>query len=243
MATAYVLTELRRSFRNPRYLIFTVLMPVVLFLVIGVNFTDKVAGVSGTTWYMVNMAVFGATGALLGIGARIAVEREAGWNRQLRLTPLPPMGYVVAKVVTAMLVALTSIVLVCAAGLLTGHVDLDAKQWASVTLLSWIAMLPLAVVGVGLGYLARADSVQAVQGGLILLLSMFGGLWFPVDQAPQWLQTIAHAMPTYWIGMIGRAPLTHDWPTAGGWIVLAVWAAVGARVAARRYHADELRAA
>ena len=243
MNTSYLVAELRRSYRNPRYLIFTVLMPVVLFLVIGVNFTDKVAGVSGTTWYMVNMAVFGSTGALLGIGARIAVEREVGWNRQLRLTPLPPMGYVIGKVVTGMLVALTSVVLVCLAGVLTGHVHLSAAQWLSVTLVSWIAMLPLAVVGVGLGYLARADSVQAVQGGLILLLSMFGGLWFPVDQAPEWLRTIAHAMPTYWIGLIGRAPLTHDWPSVGGWLVLAVWAAVGARVAAKRYHADELRAA
>jgi ABC-2 type transport system permease protein len=76
-----------------------------------------------------------------------------------------------------------------------------------------------------------------------MLLSMFGGLWFPIDDAPTWLTSIAHAMPTYWITKITRAPLSHDWPTTGGWRVLRAWAAVAARIAARRYGRDDLRAA
>ena len=37
---------------------------------------------------MVGLAAFGAMNAVLAFGARIAAEREVGWNRQLRLTPL-----------------------------------------------------------------------------------------------------------------------------------------------------------
>ena len=99
---------------------FTIGIPVVLFLVIGNAFKGDVFGVSAQTWYMVNMAVFGAIGAVLGVGARIADERDSGWNRQLRLTPLPPLGYVAGKVMTGMLVALPALVLVCLAGRLTG---------------------------------------------------------------------------------------------------------------------------
>jgi ABC-2 type transport system permease protein len=243
MTTTYLLTELKRSYRNPRYLLFTIGMPLVLFLVIGSAFDTKVGGVSGQTWYMINMGLFGCTGAVLGIGARIAIERDAGWNRQLRLTPLPPLGYVLAKVATGMLVALPAILLVDLAGRLTGKVDLTLTQWVEVAGLGWLAVLPMAVVGVGIGYLARGDSAQAVNGGLIMLLSMFGGLWFPVDDAPSWLQTVAHLMPTYWITTITRAPLTEVWPSAGGWLVLLGWAAVAARIAARRYGRDDLRAA
>ena len=93
-------------------MIFTLGIPVVLFLVIGGAFDGTVGGVSGQTWYMVNMGMFGAMGAVLGVGARIAVERDAGWNRQLRLTPLPALGYVVGKVVTGMLIALPPLLLV-----------------------------------------------------------------------------------------------------------------------------------
>ena len=109
MTTTYLLTELRRVYRNPRYLFFTIGVPVILFLVIGNAFEGKLFGVSAQTWYMVNMGVFGATGAVLGIGARIADERDRGWNRQLRLTPLPPLGYVMGKVLTGMLVALPAL--------------------------------------------------------------------------------------------------------------------------------------
>jgi ABC-2 type transport system permease protein len=244
MTATYLRLEILRTYRNLRYLIFTLGVPVVLFLVIGGAFDGQVLGVSGRTWYMINMATFGALGAVLGVGARIAVERDAGWNRQLRLTPLPPQGYVFGKVAVGMLLALPSLLLVCLAGFLSGDVHLSATQWAEVIGLGWLALLPMSAVGVGLGYLARGDTAQAVNGGVVMLMSMFGGVWFPVDgSAPAWLRTVADAMPTYWITQISRAPLTHDWPGIGGWVSLGVWAVVGARIAARRYLADDLRAA
>lgn len=244
MTATYLRLELLRTYRNVRYLIFTLGIPVVLFLVIGNAYGDtRVFGVSAQTWYMLNMAAFGALSAVLGVGARISGERDEGWTRQLRLTPLPPQGYVVGKVVTGMLLALPAIVLVCLAGWSTGDVHLAAGQWAEVIGLGWVALLPMSAVGVGLGYLARGDTAQAANGGVIMLMSMFGGVWFPVDgSSPQWLQTVAHLMPTYWITQIGRAPLTDDWPSAAGWLVLAVWTLAGIRVAARRFRLDDVRA-
>lgn len=241
MNLAFLRSEILRPLRNPRYLMFTIGIPLVLFLVIG-NAFDRTNGVDGTTWYMINMGVFGAMGAVLGTGARIAAERDAGWNRQLRLTPLTPQAYVVTKVVTSMVIALPSFLLVCAAGRLTGRVHLSLVQWGQLIGLSWLAMLPLAFVGVGLGYAARSDSAQAVNGGLVMLMSMFGGLWFPLDDAPRWIRSIADGMPTYWIGQISRAPLTHHWPAVGGWLVLAAWAGVALRIASRRYRVDAVRA-
>jgi ABC-2 type transport system permease protein len=245
MTMTYLRLELLRTYRNVRYLIFTIGIPVVLFLVIGNALGNgDVFGVSTQTWYMINMSTFGALSAVLGVGARISGERDEGWTRQLRLTPLPPQGYVLGKVVTGMLLALPAILLVCLAGRLTGHVDLTALQWAEVVGLGWVALLPMAAVGVGLGYLSRGETAQAVTSGVIMLMSMFGGVWFPVTaDSPQWLQAVAHVMPTYWITQIGRAPLTHDWPTVAGWVVLGAWTALGIRVAARRYRLDDVRAA
>ena len=243
MTSTYLRTELRRAYRNPRYLFFTIGIPSVLFLVIGNAFDGDVFGVSAQTWYMVNMGVFGAMGAVLGVGARIADERDQGWNRQLRLTPLLPRGYVVGKVLTGMLVALPALALVCALGALTGDVHLSAVQWLQVVGLGWLAVLPMAVVGVGLGYVSSGETAAAVNGGMVMLLSMFGGIWFPIDgSSPAWLRSTAHLMPTYWITQITRAPLTHAWPALGGWAVLAAWVAVGARLAARGYRHDDLRA-
>jgi ABC-2 type transport system permease protein len=239
---ALLMCEVRRLLRSPRFLIFTGGLPLVYFLLFsGIYAPD---GGETVVVLMAMMAAFGAISASISVGGRVANERHIGWNRQLRLTPLPPQGYVVGKVVVGMLLALPSLLLVCATGFLTGDVHLAALQWVEVIGLGWVALLPMSAVGVGLGYLARGDTAQAVNGGAVMLMSMFGGVWFPVDgSSPQWLQATAHVMPTYWITQISRAPLTHDWPVVSGWLVLAAWTFVGVRIAARRYLADDLRAA
>ena len=53
MSLTYLFTELKRSYRNPRYMLFTLGIPLVLFLIIGGAFDQKVDGVSGQTWCVI----------------------------------------------------------------------------------------------------------------------------------------------------------------------------------------------
>ncbi|HZC26512.1 MAG TPA: ABC transporter permease, partial [Actinopolymorphaceae bacterium] len=149
MTLRYLALEARRAYRNKRFLIFTVAMPLVLFLVYVKLYgdTSKVNGVSTAAYLMVSMAAFGAMSAALSAGTRIAVERQTGWNRQLRLTPLRPASYLVAKAALAMLVALPAIILVYGAGRLIEHVDLSPAQWLGSAVGVWLALLPFAVLG------------------------------------------------------------------------------------------------
>ena len=43
--------------------------------------------------------------SMISTGARIAGERQAGWTRQLRITPLSPRAYFRAKVLTGYVMA------------------------------------------------------------------------------------------------------------------------------------------
>ena len=54
---------------------------------------------------MVTMAAYGAMIATMSAGARIAADRETGWTRQLRISPLPIPTYFRTKVVLAYLTA------------------------------------------------------------------------------------------------------------------------------------------
>ncbi len=69
---------------------------------------------------MVAMAGYGAMIGALSIGARIAAEREVGWNRQLRLTPLSPRTYFRAKVLTTYALLPHPIAVLFVVGLLLG---------------------------------------------------------------------------------------------------------------------------
>ena len=90
MNTRFLALELRRAVRNGRYLIFTVVVPAVMFLLFvnlygGGGEGTFPNGLPVTTSLMMNMALFGVMAGPLSIGARIAVERGLGWQRQLRL--------------------------------------------------------------------------------------------------------------------------------------------------------------
>ena len=82
----YVKYELLRTFRNKRAFFFTLAFPLILFLVFGLtNKNAKIDIGSGRQitfilYYMVAMAGYGAMIGALSIGARIAAEREVGWN-------------------------------------------------------------------------------------------------------------------------------------------------------------------
>ncbi|HEY0936012.1 MAG TPA: hypothetical protein VGD91_20005, partial [Trebonia sp.] len=71
--------EINRLRRNKRYFLFTLALPVVLYLIVAKQ-TTKAYGVDFAAYYMVAMASFGAfSAALNGNVIRISEERKVGW--------------------------------------------------------------------------------------------------------------------------------------------------------------------
>jgi len=225
MALSYTLISARSTLRNGRYLVFTVALPLVLYLMFnslyGNDTTDN--GLNVAAYLMVSMAAYGAMGATITAGARIAIERQVGWNRQLRLTALSAQGYMVAKAAIAMLVAIPAIVLVFAAGAVVGHAQMSIAQWFESGIALWLGLIPYAVLGMIIGFVASIDAAQPLTMIVYLTLSILGGLWFPVEQFPTFMQHVAKALPSYWTAEIARAPLTHIGIPLTGVLVLAVW--------------------
>ncbi len=239
MNATYLRTEVRRTLRAPRYAVFVVGMPVGLFLLFASLYGDgSQDGIGATAWLMVSMSVFGAMGAAVSVGGRIAGERQAGWTRQLRLTPLSGRAYVLAKAATALLVAVPALVLVYAVGALAEHVRLPASEWALATGWTLVALLPFVALGIWLGHQLSVDVLGPLSGALFTVLGLLGGIWVPVDQLPGGLQDVARALPAYWLAQAGRAPLAGSWVGWTGLGVLAGWTAVFALLAARAYRRD-----
>jgi ABC-2 type transport system permease protein len=239
--------ELVRALRNRKFLFFTVIYPSALFLLIAGN-ADSHTEVDGTgltlpTYMMVSMASFGAlTATLMGNSERIAKERESGWVRQLRLTPLPGRGYVLAKTAGAAVVSLPSIVIVFAVAAVVKDVRLDAWQWLALSGAVWAGSLVFAALGVALGYLATGDAVRPITMIIYFGLSMLGGLWMPTTTFPQWLQDIARWLPTHAYAALGRAIEQSQAPHAQDIAVLVVSFVLFAGGAAWLYRKDTLKA-
>lgn len=239
--------ELTRALRNRKFLFFSVIYPSVLFLLIAgsADGTTKIDGTGLTlpTYMMVSMASFGAlTAVLMGNSERIAKERQSGWVRQLRLTPLPGRGYVLAKTASAAVVSLPSIVVVFAVAAAVKDVRLDAWQWVVLTGAIWAGSLVFAALGVAIGYLANGDAVRPITMITYFGLSILGGLWMPTTTFPTWLQDIAKWVPTHAYAALGQAIEQNQAPHAKDIAVLAVFFALFTGGAAWLYRKDTLKA-
>jgi ABC-2 type transport system permease protein len=242
IALAYTRFELLRTFRNARFLIFSLGFPLILYYVIaGANGNAQNfggTGVSAPLYYMIGLASFGTMAAMISTGARIATERTSGWTRQLRITPLSTRAYFRAKVVTAYAMALLTILVLYGAGISLG-VSMAARYWLEMTGLVLVGLMPFAALGILLGHLLTPDSMGPAIGGLTSLLALVSGTWFPVTSG--FLHDLAQFLPSYWLVQASRLPLGGAAWSSTGWLVVAAWTVVLAGLAREAYRRDTAR--
>ncbi len=242
MSLGYVRFELVRTLRNRRFLLLSLVFPITLYLIIaGPRAHELLAstGISVALYYMVGLASFGTMSSMLSSGARIAAEREVGWNRQLRITPLKPGVYLGAKVLTAYMLALLSMCALFVIGALLG-VHLSASHWLELIGLMLVGLIPFAPLGIAIGHLLTPDSIGPALGGGISLLALLGGTWFPLGHSG-FLFQLARFLPSYWLVQASHVALGGPaWP-ARGWIVILAWTLLLAALARLAYRRDTAR--
>lgn len=228
-ALHYTLRSTALTMKNFGFVIFSVITPLILYVVFTRMFGTAADDGSGLNWaamIMVSMAAYGSLGAAMSGGAQLALERRSGWFRQLSITVLPPSSFLWARAAVIMLIVLPALMLVFLAGFVVGGVRAPLLQWAAALGLMWLGLIPLAILGLVIGIWVRAEVVQGLTTLVLLVMSMLGGLWFPVEIMPGAMQAIARVLPSYWLAELGRYPFLPgaSFPWTGAAVLLA-WAA------------------
>jgi ABC-2 type transport system permease protein len=119
--------------------------------------------------------------------------------------------------------ALPAMVLEALTAVLSHHVQLSAAQWPALLAAMWAGVLPLALLGLAIGYLAGDDIAFPITMALYFALGALGGLWMPLSTMPHAMQDIAQFLPSNAIAELG-------WRIGGGQgsalravLVLTVW--------------------
>jgi ABC-2 type transport system permease protein len=241
MRATYLRFEILRTFRNRRFLLFSLAFPLVLFFSIaGAHRSATLDGISFPLYFMTGMAAWGTMVATISSGARIAAERQIGWTRQMRITPLPVRTYFSVKILSGYLMALLTMAALYLAGSALG-VRLSAGVWLRMTALLLIGLIPFAVIGILFGHLMKVDSLGPALGGVTTLFALLGGAWGPLATGGLFL-TIVKCLPSYWLVQAGKSALgASGWPPAEAWIVIAAWTVVMTRLAMVVYQRDTAR--
>ena len=234
--------EILRTLRNPAFAGIVLALPLVLFYAIASAERHKTFdGTSFPLYFMTAMAAYGAMWTTVGAGARVARDRATGWLRQVWITPLRARTEFTAKVASAYLLALPTLVLLFLAGASLG-VRLGAAQWLEMAGLLLAGLTPFIVIGFILGYSLSSDAVAAADAGVVLLFALIGGVFGFQLATSGPMFDVMKGLPSYWLVQAGKTALAGGgWP-AQAWIVVVAWTVALIPLAALAYRRSASRA-
>ena len=225
--TGFLTLEMRRCVRDVRYLLIAVALPIGLYLLFTGLFGahgQRAQGLPQPTELMVAMIAYGAMWAVFSAtGPRIAQERAIGWTRQLRVTPLTPASALSGKLVTALAAALPAMALIAVTAVVSHHVQLSAARWPAMLAAMWAGVLPLALLGLAIGYLAGDDIAFPLTMALYFALGALGGLWMPPSVMPHAMQDLGQALPSNAVAELGWRIAGGQAPALRAVLVLTAW--------------------
>ena len=171
--------------------------------------------------------------AMVSLGIATGFERSYGVLKRLGATPLGTRRLVLAKSLAVVMVEVVQLLVLVGVGLILGwRGDLGAV--APVVGAVLLGTLAFAGIGLTLAGTLRGEVNLAAQNGLYLVLLLIGGIMFPLDSLPNWLQVPAQFLPSSALADVMRGALTETSLNGGtAWIVLAVWALVAPATAAK----------
>ena len=220
--------ELLRIFRNPYYVFWSLLMPILFYFI----FTRIVNTGNGDPklWqahYLMSMTTFSVMGSsIMTLGIRLVQERTEGWSTFMRITPLPGRIYFLGKMFGQTMMHIFSILLIFLGGYLMNGVSLSAYQWITCGLWILIGSLPFLAIGTLIGAMKRVDTASGVSNAVYMVLAVAGGMWMPIEVLPKLMQHISKWLPSYnygngaWQIVRGQSPEWSNIIISLGYLVI-----------------------
>ena len=195
----FLKTELKLSLRDMNMVIFAVIMPLIIFIILGIIYGTKPAFDDADYTFLEQS--FGAVSAvavcasgLMGLPLTVSGLREMKILKRLRVTPVSPVFVLVVELSMYIVYCAVSLATLSVAALLWG-VRLHGSLFAFIG--SWaLTMLSTLSIGMLAGGVAK-DTKQAAVIASILYFPMlfFPGTTLPLDVMPKTMQKIVSFFP------------------------------------------------
>ncbi|MCL2475588.1 ABC transporter permease [Candidatus Bathycorpusculum sp.] len=118
--------------------------------------------------------------------------------KQLSLTPLTKMEWLISKVLFYILLSAAGFLLMSGVGILIFNAHITFSLW----LIPFLVLGPILFASLGMlvGSVTKSPETAGVIGNIITFPMMFlAGTFFPLSIMPSYLQTIAHVLPLFYV--------------------------------------------
>ena len=236
--------DLKVFVRNPAALFFTAILPVIFLMLFISIFGNASAGEEygnvriSTLQVPAFIALAVVSASFVGLAIGLTSIREDGVLKRVRATPVPPWIVFAGRIGTAFVSTVVVTAILCAIGALIFGVTLPTTTLPG--LLVTLAVGSAAFCALGIAYTAlipSEDAAPAMTNAVVLPLYFISGVFVPVSELPDTMQTIAGVLPVKpFVDALFVAfdPRTTGAGLAGGDLaVLAAWGLAGLLFAVR----------
>ena len=206
MLRRQIQAELLRLWRTPSFLVPSLLLPLVLYTLLGGLGKSNAGleeGISRHLYALASVGTYAIVGVMLySFGMGIANERAQRVNVLMRATPLPAWVYLLAKVLTALLSALVTLLVLVAVAIVAGGVQLSLTAWITLVVSLVLGVLPFILLGFAIGQVINPNGAAPIVNLSFFILAFASGIFVPLSQLPDVLQNIAPYSPFYRLGQL-----------------------------------------
>jgi ABC-2 type transport system permease protein len=188
-------------FRTPVAAFFTIFFPLMIFVVFALVFGNQYIeelGVTTAQYFAPAMAVFAAVSAsYTNIATTTAYQRDMGILKRVRGTPLPAMTYMGGKIISAVEIAVLSVVIMMGIGVAFYGVEIYARTLPAAIVTFLVGVGTFAALGLLVAALVPSgEAATAVTNATLLPLAFISGVFLPPSSdSPSWLTAIADFFP------------------------------------------------
>lgn len=159
---------------------------------------------------------------VIGLSTAFVIYRERGILRRIKVTPFPLTSFILARVLSQLIVAVAqSLILVGLARLIFG---LDVRgNPLLILVVILVGALAFLAIGFAISGFARNAETAASYANLVTFPMLFlSGVFFGIESAPAWLQPITRVLPLAYLVDALREPMTRGRGLGAVWLDLVV---------------------
>src|SRR5436305_3108678 len=193
--------EQRAYWRNRGRGIFTFVFPL-MFLVIfgslnkGAHLSSR-GGIPYNDFFVPGILAYGViTTTYVNLAIGTTILRDEGILKRMQGTPLPPWAYIAARVGSTVLIVVAMAILTLGLGAAAYDVHVRASTLPGLIVVLALGTAAFTTLGIGVArFIPNSESAPVFVNLSILPLTFISSIWFPTDNMPSALKTIADIFP------------------------------------------------
>lgn len=197
------LREMKRFLRERSRIIGNISMPFIWLAIMGVGLNSSINLPGVDVSYLSYMApgIIGMSLLFTSMFSGVSViwDKQFGFLKEILVAPVSRISIVIGKIVGSSTISLINGTLIIIISIIMGALPFGSFSFVSLIMaFVFMILVSFTFVGIGLIIASRLNSMegfQMIMSFLIMPLFFLSGAFFPLDNAPIWMKSLAYIDP------------------------------------------------